>query len=160
MYRISDRVSVWGSVSGGFRAPTLNELYRQFRVGALLVLANNQLGPENLVGGEAGVNLIATENVTVRGTWYINGIENPVSNVTIGTNTQQRQNLGRTKVQGFQTDAEYRLGTRVARRGRISVQRREGDRESDQPGSGRQVSRAGSAAPRVDPVRLHRSAAT
>ena len=84
MYRISDRVSVWGSVSGGFRAPTLNELYRQFRVGALLVLANNQLGPENLVGGEAGVNLIATENVTVRGTWYINGIENPVSNVTIG----------------------------------------------------------------------------
>jgi outer membrane receptor protein involved in Fe transport len=114
MYRISDRVSVWGSVSGGFRAPTLNELYRQFRVGALLVLANNQLGPEDLVGGEAGVNLIATENVTVRGTWYINGIENPVSNVTISTNppTQQRQNLGRTKVQGFQTDLEYRLGTR------------------------------------------------
>ncbi len=112
MYRISDRVSVWGSVSGGFRAPTLNELYRQFRVGALLVLANNQLGPEDLVGGEAGVNLIATENVTVRGTWYINGIENPVSNVTIATNTQQRQNLGRTKVQGFQTDLEYRLGTR------------------------------------------------
>jgi outer membrane receptor protein involved in Fe transport len=114
MYRISDRVSVWGSVSGGFRAPTLNELYRQFRVGALLVLANNQLGPEDLVGGEAGVNLIATENVTVRGTWYINGIENPVSNVTISTAppTQQRQNLGRTKVQGFQTDLEYRLGTR------------------------------------------------
>jgi outer membrane receptor protein involved in Fe transport len=111
MYRISDKVSVWGSVSGGFRAPTLNELYRQFRVGALLVLANNQLGPEDLVGGEAGVNLIATENVTVRGTWYINGIENPVSNVTIGVNTQQRQNLGRTKVQGFQTDLEYRLGT-------------------------------------------------
>ena len=112
MYRINDRVSVWGSVSGGFRAPTLNELYRQFRVGALLVLANNQLGPENLVGGEAGVNVVATENVTIRGTWYANGIENPVSNVTIATNTQQRQNLGRTKVQGFQTDLEYRLGTR------------------------------------------------
>ncbi len=112
MFRVTDRVSVWGSVSSGFRSPTLNELYRQFRVGALLVLANNQLGPENLVGGEAGVNLVATENVTVRGTWYVNGIENPVSNVTIATNTQQRQNLGRTKVQGFQTDLEYRLGTR------------------------------------------------
>jgi outer membrane receptor protein involved in Fe transport len=112
MYRISDKVSVWGSISGGFRAPTLNELYRQFRVGALQVFANEQLGPENLVGGEAGVNLLATENVTVRGTWYINGIENPVSNVTIATNIQQRQNLGRTKVQGFQTDVEYRLATR------------------------------------------------
>jgi outer membrane receptor protein involved in Fe transport len=31
LYRATDRVSVWGSVSRGFRAPTLNELYRQFR---------------------------------------------------------------------------------------------------------------------------------
>jgi outer membrane receptor protein involved in Fe transport len=40
LYRASDRVSVWGSFSKGFRAPTLNELYRQFRVGAVLTLAN------------------------------------------------------------------------------------------------------------------------
>jgi outer membrane receptor protein involved in Fe transport len=112
MYRITDRVSAWGSISAGFRAPTLNELYRQFRVGALLVLANDQLGPERLVGGEAGLNVAATDQVTLRATYYDNGIENPVSNVTIGTNVQQRRNLGRTRVRGFQTDAEYRLGTR------------------------------------------------
>jgi outer membrane receptor protein involved in Fe transport len=32
-----------------------------------------------------------------------------VSNVTIATNRQQRQNLGRTRITGIQTDVEYRL---------------------------------------------------
>jgi outer membrane receptor protein involved in Fe transport len=111
LYRINDRVSAWGSLSAGFRAPTLNELYRQFRVGALLVLANDQLGPERLLGGEAGLNISATDDVTIRTTWYDNRIENPVSNVTIGTNQQQRRNLGKTRVRGFQSDIEYRLGS-------------------------------------------------
>jgi outer membrane receptor protein involved in Fe transport len=110
MYRVSDQVNVWGSIGSGFRAPTLNELYRQFRVGAVLTLANDQLGPERLVGGEAGVNLAPFSNLTIRSTWYDNRIKNPVSNVTRLdlVNTQQRQNLGRTRVWGVQTDAEYR----------------------------------------------------
>jgi outer membrane receptor protein involved in Fe transport len=115
IYHVNDRVSVWGDVGWGFRAPTLNELYRQFRVGTVLTLANNQLGPERLVGGEAGVNISPVRNVTWRTTWFDDGIENPVSNVTIATVganvTQQRQNLGRTRVWGIQTDAEYRIGT-------------------------------------------------
>jgi outer membrane receptor protein involved in Fe transport len=45
LYRLADWASVWGSFGTGFRAPTLNELYRQFRVGPRLTLANNQLGP-------------------------------------------------------------------------------------------------------------------
>ena len=48
LYRVTDAISVWGDVGGGFRAPTLNELYRQFRVGTMLTLANEQLGPERL----------------------------------------------------------------------------------------------------------------
>ena len=59
LYRVSDRVSVWGDVGSGFRAPTLNELYRQFSVGAVLTLANEHLGPERLFGGEAGVRIDA-----------------------------------------------------------------------------------------------------
>jgi outer membrane receptor protein involved in Fe transport len=47
----------------------------------------------------------------VRSTWFDNRVKNPVSNVTIATNTQQRQNLGRTRIWGVQTDAEYRLST-------------------------------------------------
>jgi outer membrane receptor protein involved in Fe transport len=114
LFHATDRINLWGSVGAGFRAPTLNELYRQFRVGTVLTLANELLGPERLTGGEAGVTVNAG-NATVRATWYDNRIEDPVSNVTIsaaGANvTQQRQNLGRTRVRGLQTDLDVRLGS-------------------------------------------------
>ena len=113
LYRVSDRVSVWGDVGWGFRAPTLNELYRQFSVGLTRTLANESLGPERLFGGEAGVRLEATRNVSIRSTWYDNRVKNPVANVTIGTNLQQRQNLGRTRIRGWQNDVETRVGQYV-----------------------------------------------
>jgi outer membrane receptor protein involved in Fe transport len=111
LYRITDRVTAWGDLSWGFRAPTLNELYRQFRVGAVLTLANDQLGPERLVGGEAGIRVEPIDNLTIRSTWFDNRVKNPVSNVTRTdlVNTLQRQNLGRTRVVGIQTDVEYRF---------------------------------------------------
>ena len=111
LYRVSDKVSAFGSLSSGFRAPTLNELYRQFRVGAILTLANDQLGPERLVGGELGINIAPVEGLTFRSSWYDNRVKNPVGNITRTdlVNTQQRQNLGRTKVTGWQNDVEYRV---------------------------------------------------
>ncbi|MBI1873694.1 MAG: TonB-dependent receptor [Acidobacteria bacterium] len=112
LYRLTDRISAWGGASWGFRAPTLNELYRQFRVGAILTLANDQLGPERLVGGEAGINISPARHVTVRTTWFDNRVKDPVSNVTRTdlVNTLQRQNLGRTRIRGVQTDLHYRVG--------------------------------------------------
>ena len=113
LVHLNSRITAWGSVSSGFRAPTLNELYRQFRVGALLTLANEQLGPERLIGGEFGLNLALLPKLTVRTTWFDNRLKNPVSNVTRIdlVNTQQRQNLGRTRVWGVQSDVEYRIGS-------------------------------------------------
>jgi outer membrane receptor protein involved in Fe transport len=115
LYRVSDALSAWGGVGWGFRAPTLNELYRQFRVGTTLTLANNQLGPERLLGYEGGATLTPGRGVTLRATAFANRLEDPVSNVTIAQTgaavTQQRQNLGRTRVRGIQTDAEWRVAT-------------------------------------------------
>ena len=109
------RSTLWGDFGWGFRAPTLNELYRQFRVGTVLTLANYQLGPERLFGGEIGVTAELMPQLTWRATWFDNRVEDPVANVTISTSganvTQQRQNLGRTRVSGMQTDVEYRLGS-------------------------------------------------
>ena len=113
LYKLSERVSIWGDIGLGFRAPTLNELYRQFSVGLTRTLANETLGPERLFGGEAGVRLEATRNVSIRSTYYDNGVKNPVANVTIGTNLQQRQNLGRTRIRGWQNDVEARVGQYV-----------------------------------------------
>ena len=113
-YHLTNWASVWGDLGWGFRAPTLNELYRQFRVGTVLTLANNQLGPERLVGGEAGISLQPARDLTWRVTWFDNRVKDPVSNVTLTTAgaavTQQRQNLGRTRITGVQTDVEYRIG--------------------------------------------------
>jgi outer membrane receptor protein involved in Fe transport len=115
LYHATSWLSVWGDLGWGFRAPTLNELYRQFRVGTVLTLANNQLGPERLVGGELGIRVTPVPAVSIRSTWYDNRVKDPVSNVTIATAgvnvTQQRQNLGRTRISGIQTDAEYRIGS-------------------------------------------------
>jgi outer membrane receptor protein involved in Fe transport len=115
LYHVNDRITAWGSLGSGFRAPTLNELYRQFAVGAIVTLANDQLGPERLVGGELGVNVAPYEDLTVRATWFDNRMKDPIANVTLPSppnpaNRRQRQNLGRTRIHGFQTDVEYRFG--------------------------------------------------
>ena len=110
LYHLTDRVTGWAAVNSGFRAPTLTELYRQFSVGAVTTRPNDQLGPERLVGGEAGVNVAPVRNLTARVTWYDNRVKNPVSNVTLNATTAQKQNLGKTRIWGVQSDVEYRLG--------------------------------------------------
>jgi outer membrane receptor protein involved in Fe transport len=124
LYRATDRVSVWGSLSNGFRAPTLKELYSPFRVGAVLTLSNETLGPERLIGQEAGISVAASSNITVRGTVFNNRVNDPIANVTAAVNNvpatpgcavagvttcRQLQNLGSTNISGFQTDLAYRV---------------------------------------------------
>ncbi|MEO7191298.1 MAG: TonB-dependent receptor [Vicinamibacterales bacterium] len=110
LYHLTDRVSLWTSVGAGFRAPTLNELYRQFRVGARLTTANNQLGPEHLKSGEIGVRVAPARHMTWRVTWFDNRMTDPISNVSIGVNLLQRQNLGATRIVGVQNDVDYQMG--------------------------------------------------
>jgi outer membrane receptor protein involved in Fe transport len=111
LYHVSDAVSIWGAANSGFRAPTLTELYRQFSVGAVTTRPNDQLGPERLVGGEAGINIAPARNVIARATWFDNRVRNPVSNVTLSATLAQKQNLGRTRIRGVQSDVEYRVAS-------------------------------------------------
>jgi outer membrane receptor protein involved in Fe transport len=110
LHQLTDHVRVWGDFGTGFRAPTLNELYRSFSVGATRTLANPELGPERLKGGELGISVAPVPTVIVRSTYYDNRVKDPVANVTIGANLAQRQNLGRTRVRGLQTDVEATMG--------------------------------------------------
>ena len=54
-YRLGEGVAVRGSAYKGFRAPTLNEFYRGFRVGNTQTNPNEALLPERLTGGDGGV---------------------------------------------------------------------------------------------------------
>src|SRR6185295_17061170 len=109
LYKVSDRLSVWGGTSWGFRAPTLNELYRQFSVGTVVTQSNDQLGPERLFGWETGVNVEPVRNLTWRTTVFDDRFTHAVSNITLTPTLAQRQNVGRTRIWGIQSDFEYRL---------------------------------------------------
>jgi outer membrane receptor protein involved in Fe transport len=98
-----------------FRAPTLNELYRAFRVGDTLTLANENLRAERLTGGETGMSWSPNNRVGARVTGYWTEIVNPVSNFTVSVTpaliTRQRRNLGRTRSRGVEAEADFNVST-------------------------------------------------
>ena len=56
-FRATGRLQVTAGTYGAFRAPTLNERYRSFRVGDTLTLAEPDLAAERLAGAELGARL-------------------------------------------------------------------------------------------------------
>ena len=97
-----------------FRAPTLNELYRSFRVGNVTTNANPTLRAERLTGGEAGASVKSwSERLIVRGVVFWSEIAEPIANVTLTTTpnliTRQRQNLGRIRARGAEISVAARL---------------------------------------------------
>ena len=114
LYKLTPGVSLTGSISRAFRAPTLNEMYRSFRVGNVLTLANENLRAERLTGGEVGASIRSPkENFGVRGTLFWAEVSEPVANVTLSTTpaliTRRRLNLGRTRSRGLEIETEARL---------------------------------------------------
>ena len=117
LFKASARVSLSAAGYRAFRQPTLNELYRTFRVGDVLTRANENLRAERLTGGEAGASFNAPrERLTARATFFWTEITRPVANVTLGVTptliTRQRQNLGRTRARGLELEADARLNNR------------------------------------------------
>ncbi|MDQ6786679.1 MAG: TonB-dependent receptor, partial [Acidobacteriota bacterium] len=114
LYQINNNFSVVASVSKSFRAPTLNELYRAFRVGNVLTQANENLRAERATTLETGANLTAfAKRLSVRGNVFSTEISNPVVSVTLSATPslilRQRQNVGRTRTRGIEFDAEFLL---------------------------------------------------
>jgi outer membrane receptor protein involved in Fe transport len=112
LYRITNNISLSASGSTGFRQPTLNELYRAFRVGNVLTLANDSLIAERATNGEAGVIVSAFQRrLFARGNIFCTENSRTVANVTFSVTptliTRQRQNLGRTRACGVEVDAQF-----------------------------------------------------
>jgi outer membrane receptor protein involved in Fe transport len=115
LWRATDRWAWTTSAYRGFRAPTLNELYRDFRVGDVLTLANEDLEAERLAGAETGA-VFSSPRVTARSVLFWMEVDRNVANVTLsvtpGLITRQRQNLGRTRSRGLEVEVTARLGDR------------------------------------------------
>ncbi|CAN5711195.1 TonB-dependent receptor [soil metagenome] len=81
---VTREVALRAAFYSGFRVPTLNELYRPFRVGNAITEANAELEPERLLGGEAGLEWQATPGLRIVATGFYNRLEDAIGNVTIG----------------------------------------------------------------------------
>jgi outer membrane receptor protein involved in Fe transport len=110
--RASDKITLTASAYRAFRAPTLNELYRSFRLGNVLTLNNPQLVAERLTGAEGGANIFL-KNARIHGGFFWMQVSDPVANVTL-TNTpalitRERENLGNTRSRGVEADVNWRF---------------------------------------------------
>ncbi len=115
---LNHNVSVTASMYRAFRAPTLNELYRSFRLANVLTLNNPYLNAERLTGAEAGMNVSALDHkLDLRGTFFWSDIVDPVENVTTDAASspvlRQKENLGRIRSRGVEFDSVMHLGRDV-----------------------------------------------
>ncbi|HEX6199678.1 MAG TPA: TonB-dependent receptor, partial [Thermoanaerobaculia bacterium] len=116
----------WGLTAAAyrsFRAPTLNELYRGFRVGDVVTDPNPALEAERLSGAEAGAvwtpapgGAAGRRELRLRASLFWMRLDDPVANVTLSAGPdlilRQRRNLGRTRSRGAELEARARLGPR------------------------------------------------
>lgn len=113
-YRINDNATLYASGYRSFRAPTLNELYRSFRVGNVQTLANPYLVAEHFAGFETGVRTsLLHSRLTLNGTFFWGYVTTPIENVTLtvvaGLILRQRENLGKVQAPGFQMGGNFRV---------------------------------------------------
>jgi outer membrane receptor protein involved in Fe transport len=112
LFRASDKITLTASAYRAFRAPTLNELYRSFRLGNVLTQNNPQLVAERLTGAEGGVNVFL-RNARIHAGFFWMQVSDPVANVTLTTTpaliTRERENLGDTRSRGVEADVTWRV---------------------------------------------------
>jgi outer membrane receptor protein involved in Fe transport len=109
----------------GWRLPTLNELYRPFRVGADATAANAGLAPEGGRGVEGGVAYRPLSTACIGITLFSNRLRNAIANVTLGAGPgafpgvgfvgaggeyRQRRNLDAVHSRGIEIDGRLELG--------------------------------------------------
>jgi outer membrane cobalamin receptor len=117
--RAAEKITLRASTYRGFRAVTLNELYRPFQQGSTLTLPNADLRAESLWGGEVGADFYPVSWALLRVNGFWNALNNPVgtgpTSVIAGQTYQTRQNIGSATVRGVETEGQIRRGHWMAR---------------------------------------------
>lgn len=121
---LSPAITLRSAAYLGWRLPTLNELFRPFRVGADAVAANPLLKPERLAGAEVGADWrqgAARLSLTA----FANRLADPIANVTLASGPgtfpgvgfvgaagsyRQRRNLDSIEVAGLEAAAAWSRG--------------------------------------------------
>jgi outer membrane receptor protein involved in Fe transport len=110
-YNATERLRMGASVYQAFRAPTLNELYREFGFAGFTFQANERLAPERLTGTEAKLeaDLLPQGRLSLRVTGHYDVVKDQIIFVTLSPASAQRQNVGEARSVG----ADVELTSRV-----------------------------------------------
>ena len=101
------------ALGSGFRLPTLNELYRPFRVRDDIVEANADLDPERFLNAEAGLDWKANDEWKLGAAVFHHWISDAVANVPetptppSGGTKSTRDNVNEARVAGLEASAEW-----------------------------------------------------
>ena len=124
-WRPADALGLRAAAYRGWRLPTLNELYRPFRVGPDATAPDPTLAPERLSGVEGGVTLSPAPGLTFAATVFHNRLSGAIANVTAGAGPSPfplvgfvgaggayrvRRNLDAVRSTGLEIDASWRIG--------------------------------------------------
>ena len=115
LYRIHERVRLGASVYQAFRAPTLNELYRDFSSSGFTFLSNERLEPERLTGGDMKleVELLPEGLLDFRAAGHYDVIKDQILFVTQGLTSARRHNIGEGRSIGTDIELQGRLNDRL-----------------------------------------------
>ena len=101
----------------GFRAPTLNEFYRNISAGNTQTRPNEALEPERLTGGDVGV-LMTRGRVSARITSFWNVLDEAITAITLSSTPQliirQRANADTVHASGLELEANMRLSSSLS----------------------------------------------
>jgi outer membrane cobalamin receptor len=130
VHQASSRVTVRTATYRAFRAPASNELFRPFRArGNVITESNAELTPERLTGVEGGADVEVAEGLRLKLTAFLENLDDPVTTRTVaaagaagrtiapcgfvpaGGVCRLRDNLGRLRSVGIESDVTYRAGT-------------------------------------------------
>ncbi|MGK0190081.1 MAG: outer membrane receptor protein involved in Fe transport [Verrucomicrobiales bacterium] len=119
---VGETLTFTGSASSSFRAPTLNELYRPFRVRSDITEANPGLEPERFYSLDASAVWDPAESFSFSNTFFVHWIHDAIANVPVtdssvandlgvfvppGGTLQQRDNVNEARVMGIETKASW-----------------------------------------------------
>ncbi|MFH1496321.1 MAG: TonB-dependent receptor [Verrucomicrobiota bacterium] len=107
-WQVAEKFRLRAAAWQAFRVPTLNELHRPFRVGAVTTEANPDLAPEHVTGFETGLDL-GDARAGLRLTVFENRMRDAVANVTLAPNSRRRENLGEVRVRGLELGAHWQV---------------------------------------------------
>jgi outer membrane receptor protein involved in Fe transport len=108
---LTPQLAVRATVRSHVRQPTLNELYRPYRVGAFKVAANENLVTERITGTEVGLDWSPSEACSISLTLFQDYLRDSVANVSdpAPPYDAQRINLNQARSKGLELSLEYLL---------------------------------------------------